>query len=48
MPSGPDASSRSIRAHRPWPYHPPWTPAGKGSKGWVRRAATDLITLDYV
>ena len=21
-----------------WPYHPPWTPAGKGSKGWVQRA----------
>ena len=37
-PSGPDASSRSIRAHRPWPYHPPWTPAGKGSEGWVHRA----------
>ena len=37
-PSGPDASSRSIRVHRPWPYHPPWTPARKGSKGWVHRA----------
>jgi hypothetical protein len=47
MPSGPDASScgrfsgnlpKSLRAHRPWPCRLPWTPAGKGSKGWVRRA----------
>ena len=47
MPSGPDASScgrfsgnlpNSLRAHRPWPCRLPWTPAGKGSKGWVRRA----------
>jgi hypothetical protein len=47
MPSGPDAGSsgrfsgnlpKPLRAHRPWPCRLPWTPAGKGSKGWVHRA----------
>ena len=29
---------KPLRAHRPWPCRLPWTPAGKGSKGWVHRA----------
>ena len=26
-----------------WPYHPPWTPAGKGSKGWEHRATEAVL-----
>ena len=27
-----------------WPYHPPWTPAGKGSKGWEHRATEAVLS----